>query len=599
MELWKPIKDFPGYEISDQGNVRSYWAHSNNGELGGIYSYIGKEPKNLIPWDDGNGYLVIKLSKDGNQHHRKIHRLIAEAFIPNPKELPVVRHLDDNPRNNSIENLAWGTQKDNMQDSIKNGKHYDNTSLAVDSLRKKIIAKNIDTGAIYEFDSLNQAARVLGLYEANISKALTNIYKRTGRYTFEYSVKETKMGSNNIINSFPGYEYKLGEDNKMHNMYRGTDLGFGGYVYAEPGMYVNVALLDVSSMHPASIVALNKLGEYTQRYADLRQARVYIKHHEYDKAGELFDGKLKKYLTSEEEADALANALKYPLNAFYGLCSAKFENPAKDSRDVNNIVALRGAAFMRVLQDEIIAKGFRVVHIKTDSCKVPNATPEIISFIQNFAKKYGYEMEHECTYEKLCLVNDAVYIAKYDDKGVRNKGGKHAGEWTATGAEFQIPYIFKSLFSHEPLEFKDYCVTKEVKEGSIYIDMNENLPEDEHNYKFVGKVGEFCPITPGKGGGVLYRMKDGKYYAVTGTKGYRWLDSETVRNLKWENRIDNDYFKKLVDDAVDHIKEFGDFEWFVSDDPVPPVIDPCYIPDGVPEEVPFDEDFPAMNKPVA
>lgn len=408
------------------------------------------------------------------------------------------------------------------------------------------------------------------------------------------------MQSTTIINSFPGYEYIRGEDNKMHNMYRGTDIGFGGYIYAEPGMYTNVALLDASSMHPTSIINMNKLGEYTQRYADLKQARVYIKHHDYESAKKLFDGKLDKYLTSEEEADALANALKYPLNAFYGLCSAKFENPAKDSRDVNNIVALRGALFMRTLQDAINEKGFRTISFRTDSVKIPDATPEIIKFVQDFGLQYGYEMEHECTYQKMCLVNDSAYIAKYDDKGIRNKGGKHANEWTATAAEFQHPYIFKTLFSHEPLTFKDFCETKEVgRGGEIYLDMNENLSEDEHNYKFVGKIGEFCPIMPGKGGGVLYRMKDGKYYAVTGTKGYRWLDSETVRNLKWENRIDNDYFKKLVDDAVDHIKEFGDFEWFVSDDPVPPVIDPCYIPDGVPEEVPFDEDFPAMNKPVA
>ena len=56
---------------------------------------------------------------------------------------------------------------------------------------------------------------------------------------------------NKIINSFPGYEYvEKGEDNRPHNMYRGTDIGFGGYIYSEPGMYTNVALLDVASMHP-------------------------------------------------------------------------------------------------------------------------------------------------------------------------------------------------------------------------------------------------------------------------------------------------------------------------------------------------------------
>lgn len=405
-----------------------------------------------------------------------------------------------------------------------------------------------------------------------------------------------------IINSFPGYEYVKGPDNKMHNMYRGTDVGFGGYVYAEPGMYVDVALLDVGNMHGASIIALNKFGPYTKNYKEIRDARMAIKAHDFEKAKTMLDGKLAPYL-NDNDADDLQAALKLVLNTTYGIAAATFNNPLKDPRDVNNIIALRGALFMRTLQDEVIARGYRGIHYKTDSIKVPNATPEIIQFIIDFGKKYGYEFEHECTYEKLCLVNDAVYIAKYDDKGIRNKGGKHAGEWTATGAEFQIPYIFKSLFSHEPLEFKDYCVTKEVKEGAIYIDMNESLSEDEHNYKFIGRIGEFCPIMPGKGGGVLYRIKDNKNYAVTGTKGYRWLESELVKSAAYQDYIDKSYFDEAANKAIEHINEFGDYEWFVSDDKTPTlkmvVEDFPKGPEGLPEELPFEPDksFP-MNPPV-
>ena len=102
------------------------------------------------------------------------------------------------------------------------------------------------------------------------------------------------------INSFPGYEFKKLDDGKYHNMYRGVDLGLGGYVYANPGVYYNVALIDAASMHPTSIVMLNKLGEYTQRYADLRAARVFIKHKDYESAGKLFGGALKKYLTNDD-----------------------------------------------------------------------------------------------------------------------------------------------------------------------------------------------------------------------------------------------------------------------------------------------------------
>lgn len=370
---------------------------------------------------------------------------------------------------------------------------------------------------------------------------------------------------NKPINCFPGYEFKQDSDGHWHNMYMGTDLGFGGYVYSEPGMYYNVALLDAASLHPTSIVNLNKLGEYTQRYDDLRKARVFIKHKDYESAGKLFDGKLKKYLTSEEEAEALSKALKLPLNAFFGISFATFPNEARDSRDKNNIIALRGALFMRTLQEEVVKRGFTVAHIKTDSIKVPNATPEIISFVQEFGKKYGYEMEHEATYDRMCLVNDAVYIAKYDGMGVRNKGGKHPNQWTATGAQFQHPYVFKELFSKEPIIFSDMCETKSISRGDgLYLDMNEGLAENVHNYKFVGKVGEFCPIVPGAGGGELMRKSGDKYSSAAGTKGFRWLESQVVKTLGMEDKIDKEYYRRLCDAAIENISKYGDFEAFVN-----------------------------------
>ena len=208
------------------------------------------------------------------------------------------------------------------------------------------------------------------------------------------------------------------------------------------------------------------------------------------------------------------------------------------------------------LKHEVQAHGFTVAHIKTDSIKIPNATPEIIQFVMDYGKQYGYTFEHEATYEKMCLVNDAVYIAKY-------KGGEHDGEWTATGTQFQVPYVFKTLFSKEPIEFRDLCETKTVT-SALYLDMNENLPEGEHDYHFVGKAGSFCPIKPGCGGGLLMREKDGKYNAATGTKGYRWLESEMVRILEKEKDIDRRYYSAMVDDAIASISEYGDFEAFAS-----------------------------------
>lgn len=221
---------------------------------------------------------------------------------------------------------------------------------------------------------------------------------------------------------------------------------------------------------------------------------------------------------------------------------------------------------MKTLMDEVNKRGFKVVHLKTDSLKVPNATPELISFIQEFAKKYGYEMELEAVYDRMCLVNDAVYIAKYNHQGIINKGGKHAGEWTATGAQFQHPCIFKTLFSKEELNFKDLCETKEVSNGgAIYLDFNESLAPDEHDYHFIGRVGLFVPIKPGCGGAELMVKRDDKYSAVTGTKGYRWLEAEQVRLMSLEDAIDMSYYHTLADKAIDAISKYGDFGHFVGD----------------------------------
>jgi hypothetical protein len=100
----------------------------------------------------------------------------------------------------------------------------------------------------------------------------------------------------------------------------------------------------------------------------------------------------------------------------------------------------------------------------------------------------------------------------------------------------------------------------------MYLDMNEGLAEGEHNYTFVGRAGQFCPMLPGAGGGLLLREKDkNSYGAVNGTKGFRWLESEVVRNLGKEELIDKSYYKKLADEAIETISKFSDYESFVAD----------------------------------
>ena len=394
---------------------------------------------------------------------------------------------------------------------------------------------------------------------------------------------------NSLLPYFPGYKYENGV-----STYKGEEVGEGGYVYAEPGIHKKVALLDIASMHPHSAIAECLFGpEYTERFRDIVEGRVSIKHEDWDSVNKMLDGKLTPYvqkvINGELTSKQLANALKTAINSVYGLTSANFDNPFRDIRNKDNIVAKRGALFMIDLKEEVQKRGFTVAHIKTDSIKIPDATPEIIQFVMDFGEKYGYTFEHEATYDRMCLVNDAVYIAKYKD-----------GEWTATGTQFQIPYVFKTLFSKELIEFDDMCETKSVT-SSLYLDMNENLPdvtaeekqvdkynqmlkkgqisegeyntevtalkkiiETGHDYRFIGKVGNFCPILPGKGGGLLVREKDGKYYAATGSKGYRWLESEMIRGTN-EAFIDRRYYDELVNEAIKTIEQYGDFEMFVTE----------------------------------
>ena len=247
------------------------------------------------------------------------------------------------------------------------------------------------------------------------------------------------------------------------------------------------------------------------------------------------------------------------------MTSAKFANSFKDPRNIDNIVAKRGALFMIDLKHFVQSHGFQVAHIKTDSIKIPNATPEIIELVMEFGQNYGYEFEHEATYEKFCLVNDAVYIAYV-------KAAKKPAHWTAVGAQFQQPVVFKTLFSHEPFIFRDFCETKLVT-TAMYLDFSEVdtpmafLEEDylsDIGMHFVGKAGLFTPIMPGHGGALLMREKEGKYYAVGGTKNYEWMESEMVDVLDYKDYIDKSYYDKQVNDALEKISQFGDFERFIT-----------------------------------
>lgn len=269
------------------------------------------------------------------------------------------------------------------------------------------------------------------------------------------------------------------------------EIGEGGRVYANPGIHHHVTTFDVASMHPSSIIAENGFGKYTDGFKQLLDIRIAIKHKDFEKAKQMLNGRLAKYLDDPGQAKALSQALKIAINSVYGLTAAGFDNKFRDPRNKDNWVAKRGALFIETLRLKVMEMGGKVVHIKTDSIKVEEPTKEISDFIMEYGKQWGYTFEIEDIYEKMCLVNDAVYIALRDRKDPSwidecEKAKKKANEtgkpyveptrWSATGAQFQHPYVFKTVFSHEPIEFDDLCETKTVT-SALYLDMNENLTD--------------------------------------------------------------------------------------------------------------------------
>lgn len=373
-------------------------------------------------------------------------------------------------------------------------------------------------------------------------------------YEFKRSIIKTKMKDGSIVERQGPYV----------SIYRGEEVGEGGYVYAEPGVYTNVALLDIASMHPSSIIAEQLFGMvYTKRYEEILNIRLLIKHKKYDEAKKLLGGKLAKYLDNPEQADELSSALKIAINSVYGLTSAGFDNAFRDPRNMDNIVAKRGALFMVNLKHEVQKRGYTVAHIKTDSIKIPNADNDIIRFVTEYGKLYGYTFEHEATFERLALITKADYVAY--GESVENcesmygysptKQKKYANGWTSTGKQLSVPYVFKTLFSHEEIGLRDMMETMSV-ETELDLDMNENLSEGDHKYIFVGKCGAFCPIQKGKNGGELMRKNGEKYDSATGAKGYRWKEYEVVRDLGLEDEIDRSYYDVKCKNAMIDIGKY-------------------------------------------
>lgn len=178
-ELWLPVVGYEGlYEVSNQGNIRSVARripHSKKGYTRVFYGSV------LTPITNKsrNNYCYISLKKDGKKKNLLLHRLIAQAFIPNPENKNQINHKDYNPCNNAVNNLEWCDSKYNLNYSLCNrkdqkGKHG-----------RKVTAYDMSGNLIGSYNTVREAARQLNVYGQNICSILSGKNKWIKGYTFK------------------------------------------------------------------------------------------------------------------------------------------------------------------------------------------------------------------------------------------------------------------------------------------------------------------------------------------------------------------------------------------------------------------------------
>jgi hypothetical protein len=194
-EEWRPIADFPGYEVSSLGRVRSYWrSEKKTGCWGGLERILCDEPTKILRQsDDGNGYLKVYLHRpDGYRRCVKVHRLVAEAFIPNYEGYDTVDHIQSGRMgkyDNSVSNLRWISRRDNIIKAYEDGMCNER----IRHQRKLIVLEDTWTGEELAFESIGDAARFLRLAPSTISHAISSSSIIAGRYYADFPIGKDRL----------------------------------------------------------------------------------------------------------------------------------------------------------------------------------------------------------------------------------------------------------------------------------------------------------------------------------------------------------------------------------------------------------------------
>lgn len=191
IERWKDIDGFDGYQVSDKGRVRSFWERHHKTKGYGAEWRISKNPSVLSASDDGNGYLKVALTnhRDGRRYCRKIHRLVAEAFIPHSSSDDTVDHVVSGPKgkvDNSVENLRWMPRAENIRKAYRDGMCDDR----IRRQRKPVIATDTWLGEETYFPSASEAAKFLSVDVSTVLHAIGRDFLVSKRYIFEHADRE-------------------------------------------------------------------------------------------------------------------------------------------------------------------------------------------------------------------------------------------------------------------------------------------------------------------------------------------------------------------------------------------------------------------------